>query len=117
MWQNNEPPLIEEVGSSGYTAPEIFTQQGYNSKIDVWSFGVVLWELASRCPQDRINAFMGMAGEEFVKKAKHGCRPQLAHPHQLCLRPVIEKCWRFDPSERPTMDEVVLELEALCSEL
>lgn len=115
--QQQEPLLVEEVGSSGYTAPEIFTRHGYDSKVDVWSFGIVLWELASCCVQDRLNPFMGMAGDEFVTKAQGGCRPKLAHAHQVWFGPIVKKCWRFDPSQRPDMDEVVKQLEKLIGEL
>ncbi|KAL4141330.1 hypothetical protein PRNP1_014451 [Phytophthora ramorum] len=115
--QQHDPLLLEEVGSSGYTAPEIFTHDGYDSKVDVWGFGIVLWELASASPQDRINPFIGIAGEEFVDKAQGGCRPKLVHEHQLCVGPVVEKCWAFAPSQRPNMDEVVNQLEKLCQEL
>jgi serine/threonine protein kinase len=108
---------MEEIGSSGNTAPEVFTHGGYDSKVDVWSFGIVLWELASSRPQDRSNPFVGLASDEFVSKAESGCRPSLAHAHQLCLGPVVEKCWSFDPLQRPTMHEVVGQLEQLCNAL
>ncbi|KAF4129489.1 Protein tyrosine kinase [Phytophthora infestans] len=117
VWQQHEPLLLEEVGSSGYTAPEIFTHQGYGSKVDVWSFGVVLWEVASSSLHNRVNPFTGITGEEFVSKVQSGCRPHFAHTHQLCVKPVVEKCWTLNPSLRPTMDEVVNELEKLCSQL
>ncbi|OWZ12612.1 Protein kinase [Phytophthora megakarya] len=113
LWNQNESLLTEEVGSSGYTAPEIFTQNGYDEKIDVWSFGIVLWELTSSSPQTRVNPFTGMAGEEFVRKVQNGCRPSPVHPHQLFIRSVVEKCWIFDPSLRPNMAEVVNQLESL----
>ncbi|KAE8964537.1 hypothetical protein PF011_g28630 [Phytophthora fragariae] len=115
--QQHDSLLQEEVGSSGYTAPEIFTRHGYDSKVDVWSFGIVLWELASSCLKDRINPFMGMAGEEFVTKVQDGCRPKLAHPHQIWFGSIVEKCWRFDPSQRPCMNEVIKQLEKISDEL
>ncbi|KAJ8540753.1 hypothetical protein ON010_g12472 [Phytophthora cinnamomi] len=116
-WQQQEPLLLEEVGSSGYTAPEVFAHHGYDNKVDVWSFGIVLWELASSCPQDRINPFTGMEGGEFVSKVQGGCRPKFVHAHQIRFKPVVEKCWIVNPLQRPEMDEVVKQLEKLCAEL
>ncbi|KAG6942574.1 hypothetical protein JG688_00018115 [Phytophthora aleatoria] len=117
VWHQHEPLLLGEVGSSGYTAPEIFTHHGYDSKVDVWSFGIVLWELTSSSLHNRVNPFTGMTGEEFVSKVQSGCRPNFVHTHQLCVKPIAEKCWILDPSQRPNMDEVVSELEKLCTEL
>ncbi|KAG3057175.1 hypothetical protein PI124_g23332 [Phytophthora idaei] len=117
VWHQHEPLLLGEVGSSGYTAPEIFTHHGYDSKVDVWSFGIVLWELTSSSLHNRVNPFTGMTGEEFVSKVQSGCRPNFVHTHQLCVKPIVEKCWILDPSQRPNMDEVVSELEKLCTEL
>ncbi|KAG1696520.1 hypothetical protein DVH05_018170 [Phytophthora capsici] len=114
VWHQQEPLLLEEVGSLGYTAPEIFVHKGYDNKVDVWSFGIVLWELASSSSQNRVNPLTGMVGEEYVSKVQSGCRPNFVHTHQLCIKPIVEKCWKFDPSQRPGMDEVVTELENLC---
>ncbi|KAL7686910.1 putative serine/threonine-protein kinase YKL116C, predicted [Plasmopara halstedii] len=113
----HEPLLTDETGSSGYTAPEIFTRLGYDNKIDVWSFGVVLWELMSASLQDRANCFTGLTGEEFVRKVQGGCRPIFSYAHQVSTRVIVEKCWLLDPSQRPNMNEVVKELETLCTEL
>jgi len=38
-----------QTGSSLYIAPEVFHGQPYNEKADVFSFGVVLYELMARC--------------------------------------------------------------------
>ncbi|KUF99822.1 hypothetical protein AM588_10009769 [Phytophthora nicotianae] len=117
VWSQNDPLLLEEVGSSGYTAPEIFTHQGYDRKVDVWSFGIVLWELTASSIRNRVNPFTGVTGEELVSKVQSGCRPNFVHAHQLCVKPIVEKCWILDPSQRPTMDEVVSDLEKLSTEL
>ncbi|ETO85010.1 TKL protein kinase [Phytophthora nicotianae P1976] len=117
VWSQNDPLLLEEVGSSGYTAPEIFTHQGYDRKVDVWSFGIVLWELTASSIRNRVNPFTGVTGEELVSKVQSGCRPNFFHAHQLCVKPIVEKCWILDPSQRPTMDEVVSDLEKLSTEL
>ncbi|KAK1941860.1 Serine/threonine-protein kinase STY8 [Phytophthora citrophthora] len=117
VWHQHEPLLVEEVGSSGYTAPEIFMHQGYDNKVDVWSFGIVLWELFSSSSKNRVNPLTGMVGEEYVGKVQSGCRPSFVHTHQFCIKPIVEKCWKFDPSQRPSMDEVVIELENLYVQL
>src|SRR5690348_7044191 len=35
-------------GTLPWTAPEVFANSGYSEKCDVYSFGIVLWELATR---------------------------------------------------------------------
>ncbi|MES1917784.1 MAG: hypothetical protein MHM6MM_009490, partial [Cercozoa sp. M6MM] len=40
-----------ECGTSGWVAPEVFDppDSGYDSKIDVFSFAVCVWEMLTRC--------------------------------------------------------------------
>ena len=37
-----------QVGTPGWTAPEVLRSQGYNESSDIYSMGVILWELATR---------------------------------------------------------------------
>lgn len=118
---------MDEAGSSGYTAPEVFAGRGYGRKADVWSFAIVLWEVfASSSRPD--NPFVGMDSDEFVRRASEGVRPDATHlgdahrhdPSQTtksAFRRVIEACWAFNPAGRPTMDEVVRMMEQIHAEI
>lgn len=44
----NQTAKMTVIGSSSWMAPELIRNESYNEKVDVWSFGVCLWELLTR---------------------------------------------------------------------
>ncbi|XP_015427020.1 PREDICTED: vascular endothelial growth factor receptor 3 [Myotis davidii] len=87
-----------------WMAPESIFDKVYTTQSDVWSFGVLLWEIfslgASPYPGVQIN-------EEFCQRLKEGTRmraPELATP---ALRRIMLSCWSGDPRERPAFSELV----------
>ncbi|XP_045441719.1 vascular endothelial growth factor receptor 3 isoform X2 [Pipistrellus kuhlii] len=93
-----------------WMAPESIFDKVYTTQSDVWSFGVLLWEIfslgASPYPGVQIN-------EEFCQRLKEGTRmraPELATP---AIRRIMLSCWSGDPKERPAFPELVEVLGAL----
>ncbi|XP_054572742.1 vascular endothelial growth factor receptor 3 [Eptesicus fuscus] len=87
-----------------WMAPESIFDKVYTTQSDVWSFGVLLWEIfslgASPYPGVQIN-------EEFCQRLKEGTRmraPELATP---AIRRIMLSCWSGDPKERPAFSELV----------
>ncbi|XP_013363267.1 PREDICTED: vascular endothelial growth factor receptor 3 [Chinchilla lanigera] len=87
-----------------WMAPESIFDKVYTTQSDVWSFGVLLWEIfslgASPYPGVQIN-------EEFCQRLKDGTRmraPELATP---AIRRVMLNCWSGDPKARPAFSELV----------
>ncbi|XP_074169459.1 vascular endothelial growth factor receptor 3 isoform X2 [Rhinolophus sinicus] len=87
-----------------WMAPESIFDKVYTTQSDVWSFGVLLWEIfslgASPYPGVQIN-------EEFCQRLKEGTRmraPELATP---AIRRLMLSCWSGDPKERPAFSELV----------
>ncbi|XP_024896538.1 vascular endothelial growth factor receptor 3 [Pteropus alecto] len=87
-----------------WMAPESIFDKVYTTQSDVWSFGVLLWEIfslgASPYPGVQIN-------EEFCQRLKEGTRmraPELATP---AIRHLMLSCWSGDPRERPAFSELV----------
>ncbi|KAJ9172170.1 hypothetical protein P3X46_015442 [Hevea brasiliensis] len=123
--QDDETHIITRVvGTRGYFAPEYFATGHLTLKTDVFSFGVVLLEILSGC--------------EAIKKHSDGVATDLAQwskPHlsnKVELHRVVDKklgsipmeeaqdfaevilrCLGSNPRTRPTMTEVVADLEKL----
>jgi serine/threonine protein kinase len=98
------------MGSSGYTAPEVFGSIGYDHRADIWSLGIVLWELflATGDAQSIQNPFMGACGDEVIHKAERGERPEIP-PGRLpfsSLGTLLQRCWDLDPYRRPSAADI-----------
>lgn len=102
--------LSGDTGSLRYMAPEVAKRHPYNHKIDVYSFGIILWEMLSgKTP------FQGLSDEEefFKVVVEHGFRPPLDRKWPQQLRSLISDCWNSDIGKRPDFQEVIQRLDVL----
>mmetsp|Transcript_7833 Transcript_7833/g.8998 ORF Transcript_7833/g.8998 Transcript_7833/m.8998 type:complete len:463 (-) Transcript_7833:15-1403(-) len=92
--------LSGNTGSLRYMAPEVALSQPYNLTADVYSFGLLLWQMSSlELPYD------GMSRADhslYVVKGKQ--RPELNPSWSTPLRILMKRAWESDPSVRPSMD-------------
>ncbi|XP_062124964.1 mitogen-activated protein kinase kinase kinase 7-like isoform X3 [Drosophila sulfurigaster albostrigata] len=96
----------ECIGTYAYMAPEICTGRGcYTEKCDVFSFGIVLWEVMSRMKPFHNYELMDALAIQI--KIINGERPNIndikSYKHSTHIKLMIEECWKDDPSQRPTM--------------
>lgn len=87
-----------------WTAPEAGLQRKFSIKSDVWSFGVLLYELFTygRVP------YPGMTGD-ILLKIESGYRMENPHRPPRCNCPeaiydIMLKCWQAKPANRPTFE-------------
>ncbi|XP_050166588.1 vascular endothelial growth factor receptor kdr-like [Myiozetetes cayanensis] len=87
-----------------WMAPEAIFDKIYTTQSDVWSFGVLLWEIfslgASPYPGVQID-------EDFCRRLKEGTRmrsPEYSTPE---VYQTMLDCWHGVPTERPTFTELV----------
>lgn len=109
-------PKKEGVGNINprWTAPEVFQNLCYTVQSDVYSLGILLWEL-----KYRKMVFTGLGEqnsafplEELKEKITSGERPKVDESDRydrLCAQ-----CWAENPQSRPTIHEIVAELLAIC---
>ena len=114
--RTNEKEAYKMTGRTGslrYMAPEVYLRQPYNEKVDVYSFGVILWQLASnQLP------FEGFGRREMEEKVmKGGYRPAMDRRLPATLRSLISRCWATDHTVRPPFSEIVKELEIISNEV
>ena len=121
--------LLELVGSIQYSAPELINPAirssrdalEWSKKIDVWSFGITLWEI-----MERKRPFEGL--DELSRQSLWLTSPYQAHlpkiklPEQgstetlklmRSLSDLIDDCTKIDPDARPTFHDIIKRLREL----
>ncbi|XP_010148984.1 PREDICTED: tyrosine-protein kinase CSK [Eurypyga helias] len=85
-----------------WTAPEALREKKFSTKSDVWSFGILLWEIYSfgRVPYPRI------VSEDHPFPLLLGCffggrDPMPPPPHTA-----TQRCWTLDPGHRPSFHQL-----------
>ncbi|XP_078673467.1 uncharacterized protein LOC144912289 [Branchiostoma floridae x Branchiostoma belcheri] len=90
-----------------WMAPESFRRRTYTTKTDVWSFGVLMWEVMTRGlqPYQQLNncEVAGFVCSGHRLDCPEYCTERL---HGLMLH-----CWAADSDDRPSFPEVTAELE------
>jgi serine/threonine protein kinase len=93
-----------------WTAPEAMETLVFNQASDVWSFGVVLIELA----QDGDQPYHSLRGNgDVVALTMSGKRHQQPPRCSTGLYAIMLRCWDSEPANRPTFTALALELEQL----
>ncbi|XP_076466494.1 mitogen-activated protein kinase kinase kinase 7-like isoform X2 [Babylonia areolata] len=96
--------MTNNKGSAAWMAPEVFEGCNYSEKCDVFSWGIILWEvLTRRKPFDEI----GGPAFRIMWAVHNGTRPPLIQGLPKTLELLMTKCWSGNPAERPSMSEVV----------
>ncbi|KIZ04397.1 Dual specificity protein kinase shkE [Monoraphidium neglectum] len=105
--------LTGRTGSLMYMAPEVYLQQPYNEKADVFSFGVMMFELLQKYIMLSAISIKGTYEEleAYAARVAGGFRPPLHDRWPPEISSLIKDCWAQDPRKRPAMEEVVSRLE------
>ena len=101
-------PVDEEssgkiYGIIPYIAPEVFQGKKNTKESDVYSVGMLMWEIFAGQPpfDDRVH------GPGLILKICEGLRPpSLLNMPIDCIQ-MMQRCWDMDPSKRPTMQELL----------
>ena len=97
-------------GTIRFMAPEILKGNTYDSSIDVYAFGMVIWELLTGdYPHQEYT------DKELLKKLIQDStlRPHIPKSCPLFFSDLMRSCWHEDPKQRPSMKVVSNLLEEL----
>ncbi|KAG0454329.1 hypothetical protein HPP92_025633 [Vanilla planifolia] len=105
--------MTAETGTYRWMAPEVIEHKPYDHKADVFSFGIVLWELlTAKLPYEYLTPLQVAIG--VVQK---GLRPTIPKHTNPKLVELLEMCWHHDPALRPNFSEVLDILHVIAKEV
>ncbi|OVA15499.1 Protein kinase domain [Macleaya cordata] len=97
------------AGTPEWMAPEVLRNEPSNEKCDVYSFGVILWELATlRMPWSGMNPMQVVGAVGFQNR-------RLDIPKELdpLVARIIWECWQTEPNLRPSFAQLTVALKPL----
>lgn len=107
------PQGVEKVPLK-WMAPECLFENVYPLECDVWSYGVVFWEIMTRCdiPYGALYTAEGL--RNFLQSNQRLPQPETC-PGQIYQ--IMRKCWSWNPGERPTFATITQEIETTIEQL
>ncbi|KAL5469271.1 hypothetical protein EMCRGX_G030502 [Ephydatia muelleri] len=92
-----------------WTAPEALNRGMYTSASDVWSYGILLWEVFS----GGAIPFAGMSNTDAKDHIDGGYHMPLPAGCPKEVYSVMQQCWMHEPEDRPNFTQVLGMLKAL----
>jgi len=97
-----------------WLSPESIESSKYTIQSDVWSFGVLLWELMSRGK----TPYPGIDNADIYTHIKHGYRlQQPTYCPSLLYQSAMAICWHADPVQRPSFTQLAHDIRHILHQL
>ncbi len=98
-----------QAGTPAYMAPELFQNKFFNKSVDVYSFGVLMWEIYSGSIPFKMKSIdeirTSVIAGERLRIPDYNCPSRIAS--------LITQCWNQNADSRPSFTTVVDELLAI----
>jgi len=112
IWQIGDLGLSQPVNKNSsnneiygvipYIAPEIFKGSVFSKESDIYSIGMIMWELTTGCkPFNDVEHDI-----DLIYKIIDGKRPEITDDTPECYASLMKKCWDADPLKRPSIEEI-----------
>jgi serine/threonine protein kinase len=92
----------EIYGVIPYIASEIFMGGTFSKESDIYSIGMIMWELTTGC-----KPFANIEHDVMlIYKIIDGKQPEITKDTPECFANLMKRCWDSDPSKRPLITEI-----------
>ena len=90
---NNTLPNNEIYGVIPYIAPEIFRGSPFSKESDIYSFGMIMWEITTGCKPFSEDKHDHILTYQIID----GKRPEITDDTPECFVNLMKRCWDSDP--------------------
>lgn len=102
--------MTKQRGTFQWMAPEVIKKNSYTEKADIFSYGIILWELwVQEPPYKNIDRFEVAKSVATIKNY----RPPLVDVIPESIKALISACWDYNPDNRPTFEMIIDFIERL----
>ena len=104
-----DKPLKSIYGNLPYIAPEVIAGKEYTLASDIYSIGMLMWEISSGQPP-----FIGFDHDyDLAMKIINGMRPRIMPETPLEYEKLMKQCWGANPSKRPDIYTLLKEINKM----
>jgi serine/threonine protein kinase len=94
-----DKPLNNIYGNLPYIAPEVIVENKTTFASDIYSIGMLMWEISSGHPP-----FVNKHNYDLAIKIINGMRPRIIPGTPLAYKELMKQCWDADPTKRPDIN-------------
>jgi serine/threonine protein kinase len=108
-------------GTYSYCAPEIYFNSPFTCKSDVFSIGIILWEMVVRVIKGRYERPYSEFEEllfdfQIIVQTARGKRCTIPPSCPPSLKELIAQCWHEEPEQRPSSGDLIARLQQMQKE-
>ena len=101
--------MTGQCGTFQYMAPEVLSSKPYSEKADVFSYGILLWEICAR----QLPYFGMQPMQVGIAVVNQQLRPNISPQIPRPFVEIMRRCWHQDQRKRPDLDDVLASLSTL----
>ena len=104
--------MTAETGTYRWMAPEVIEHKNYGLEVDVYSFGILFWELLTgKVPYSKLSPLQAAVGV-----VQHRLRPMVNNDWPASVKDLLRSCWEEEPGKRPTFEQIGEALNVIANE-